>query len=441
MKKLKYHILFVILFMTIGIASVTTNIVLSGSTSLASNPDDFDVYFDYVTQNFGGVSSPGTILVIDNEKTFSFDVSLDKVDEVLMLDMYITNASKNYDADVSYTCNYDSEYILVSSSIESSDSAIIEARSRKLAILDIKLIKSYAGDGEKKVPVTCTLVATAVERNSKVEDDVFSPVRGRYSVGAEIAIGDEKFNIIRDNGDGTVSMLAKYNIGDDFKQSEVANSVPFSDSNGWEYAPGPKEIDIWEWSPYTSEIVDNYVSYLKTEYDIDVTGDLITMAQLGELGCTIPSDYAWISDANSRTCNNSDHSEWLVNGQSWWTHSAYSGTSSHIWMMIGSGNLSNDRYNNGDGVRPVITISKAALEGRLITFTIDGVSYNAEEGMYWSEWVNSSYNAGEFKVYEDEKNFHVTNKGSFYYANDNAFEDSVIINGESYVTQNLGWIN
>ena len=117
MKKLKFQILFTILMMTIGIAAVTTSNLISGSTSLTNNPDDFDVYFDYVTQNFGGVSSPGTILVIDNEKSFSFDVSLDKFDEILMLDMYITNASKNYDADVSYTCNYDSEYILVSSSI------------------------------------------------------------------------------------------------------------------------------------------------------------------------------------------------------------------------------------------------------------------------------------------------------------------------------------
>ena len=30
--------------------------------------------------------------------------------------------------------------------------------------------------------------------------------------------------------------------------------------------------------------------------------------------------------------------------------------------------------------------------GKLITFTIDGTTYQAEEGMTWEEWVNSEYN-------------------------------------------------
>ena len=48
MKKLKYEILFIILFMTIGIAVVSSNILFSGSTPIASNPDDFLVYFSDV---------------------------------------------------------------------------------------------------------------------------------------------------------------------------------------------------------------------------------------------------------------------------------------------------------------------------------------------------------------------------------------------------------
>lgn len=30
--------------------------------------------------------------------------------------------------------------------------------------------------------------------------------------------------------------------------------------------------------------------------------------------------------------------------------------------------------------------------GSLITFTVDGVEYQAEEGMTWGEWVGSEYN-------------------------------------------------
>ena len=34
----------------------------------------------------------------------------------------------------------------------------------------------------------------------------------------------------------------------------------------------------------------------------------------------------------------------------------------------------------------------------LITFTIDGTSYQAEEGMTWEQWVNSSYNTGGYRL-------------------------------------------
>ncbi len=35
----------------------------------------------------------------------------------------------------------------------------------------------------------------------------------------------------------------------------------------------------------------------------------------------------------------------------------------------------------------------------LISFTIDGASYQAEEGMIWGTWVNSDYNTGGFILY------------------------------------------
>lgn len=38
------------------------------------------------------------------------------------------------------------------------------------------------------------------------------------------------------------------------------------------------------------------------------------------------------------------------------------------------------------------------LEAELITFTIDGTEYQAEDGMTWAEWVESEYNTGGFTV-------------------------------------------
>lgn len=36
-----------------------------------------------------------------------------------------------------------------------------------------------------------------------------------------------------------------------------------------------------------------------------------------------------------------------------------------------------------------------------ISFKIDGVSYQADEGMTWSEWCDSSYNTGGYYVRYD----------------------------------------
>ena len=47
------------------------------------------------------------------------------------------------------------------------------------------------------------------------------------------------------------------------------------------------------------------------------------------------------------------------------------------------------------------TVQAAA---NLISFTIDGISYRAEEGMTWVDWVASSYNTGGFYIIEGTTN-------------------------------------
>ena len=38
----------------------------------------------------------------------------------------------------------------------------------------------------------------------------------------------------------------------------------------------------------------------------------------------------------------------------------------------------------------------------LISFTIDGTSYQAEEGMTWREWISSKYNTNHFTIEEGD---------------------------------------
>jgi hypothetical protein len=76
----------------------------------------------------------------------------------------------------------------------------------------------------------------------------------------------------------------------------------------------------------------------------------------------------------------------------------------------------------------------------LISFTIDGVSYQAEEGMTWEDWVNSEYNVDKFWC---DGNYCVRPANSWMYAILNAKfiiikPSDVICDGCVYRTGSIG---
>ena len=50
----------------------------------------------------------------------------------------------------------------------------------------------------------------------------------------------------------------------------------------------------------------------------------------------------------------------------------------------------NGKYSNS------YVISKEINSKSIITFTIDSIEYQAEEGMTWEEWISSTYNVDSF---------------------------------------------
>ena len=282
-----------------------------------------------------------------------------KVGETYVLDYDVTNGSRNYDADLSMTCTESNEYLSVTNAFDTDTNLpATETRSGKLTI---ELIKGYAGEETKEVSIECTINANAVERSALSEGTPADKVQSGYNVGDVVTIGTEGFHVIKDNGD-TVVLFADYNLGTDYKQSTTANNVKFSDTKGWEYTPGPKEIDIETWSTNLKTYVNNYVDYLKTQVSATssdtLTGNLITVTELIELGCTMNADYSY---DGSETCENSANASWIVNGRSYWTRSAVTNTSSLVWTGSPSGRLYDSNYGYSYGVRPVITISKSLI--------------------------------------------------------------------------------
>ena len=200
---------------------------------------------------------------------------------------------------------------------------------------------------------------------------------------------------------------------------------------GWEYGVESKDLDVQLWGDMSKTRLNNYVSYLNSEYRVLVTGDLITISELGKLGCTIPTDYTM------GTCDSSEYSDWLINGQDWWTSSIIYDT--NRWGVSGSGELIDvDIYDLALGVRPVITIPKEVLNTQVISFTISGDIYFAENDMTWGEWVVSKYNVTDNiksldgYIFIDE--FILGDSDSFFVL----VGDSVLAN-HSYMSSGVGY--
>ncbi len=399
MKNVKLQIFVALLFIAVGIAAVTTNLIGNVSTSIASNPDDFLVYFSNVE-----VDGETDLSLVRNEKTLVFYDEFSAVGDSKVIKYVVTNGSRNYDARISISCTGGNNYLKVTNSFDEKNDLF--ARSTRSGVLTVELINAVSV--ESIYEVSCTINANAIERTTQLTGDVPEPLV-EFPVGRELAIGEEKFNVISST-DNTVTMLAQYNLGTDYRQSTVPNYVSFSEANDWEYTPGPKEIDIQQYDGNAKTYVNEYVSYLKRETGFsNISGDLITLKELGNLGCLIYSldDYSGSFLESVDNCTVSQYADWLVIEQLWWTKSAYSLEGGEVWKvtfssgseygyLLGAG----DWINPDLGIRPVITMPKSYFRGNLISFTIDGKSYTMPYGSTWKQFIDSDINDTELK-YDD----------------------------------------
>lgn len=398
MKNLKQEILIIILFMTIGIAAVTSNIVLSGSTTISNNPDDFLVYFSNYT-DFGNESRNNYTdanVTIQSSNKITFSGTLDTVGETIAIDVDIANASKNYDANINLSCNTNSEYIDV---VFGKTSNIIPSRGYINAGFEARLKKSYTGEEEINAEITCTFTATPVEKTTISNNTVQEPLSRTYFVGEEITIGTEKFNVISEDN-STVKLFAQYKLGTDYRQTTTENIVTFSEEYGWLTSPAEIDIDIQQYDGNAKTYINKYKEIIDTKLGITTTkADLISLKELEKLGCTIPDGYLYTTDITKRTCKNSPYISWINKSINWWTKSAAADNPyQNVWNYCDAKNFCSNHINIVQkGIRPVITIPKSALKKELISFGMGLYEYQAEKGMTWEQWIISNYNTDGFK--------------------------------------------
>ena len=214
-----------------------------------------------------------------------------------------------------------------------------------------KIIVNYTSETEELVE---QMIATK-DPVSKVQKGNLIIDADNLSIGDEIHISGEKFNVISQTDD-TVSMLAKYNLGTNYKQSATQNSMPLSEDFIWR--SDSNEIDIQSLTSGLKTYVNNYVAYLNDVLGVeDIIGNLISLNELNNLECDVNIEEP--IDVNN--CINSQHSGWLVNGQYWYTRTGYPEMYDKVFHFAVDGYVNAISTDNPSGVRPVITISKDTL--------------------------------------------------------------------------------
>ena len=163
MKK-KKTLLLVVLLMAVGFAAVSTTLYINGQTKINANQDDFNVYYSDALVN--GIQDKS---VIADDTHITFTTTLETLGEKYVLDYDVTNGSKNYDAKLVMECSEGNDYLTVTNEFDTTTN--LEALKTRSGKLTLELIKSFAGDTDMDVTITCTIDANAIERESLAEEE------------------------------------------------------------------------------------------------------------------------------------------------------------------------------------------------------------------------------------------------------------------------------
>lgn len=162
MKK-SYKVFLLILFLLIGFAAVSTTLLINGTFDISENKEDFDVFFysamldDLIVSN-SVISEDKKIITYSTNK-----LTIPKTSSTLVFS--VINNSRNYDANVSISCNIPSDPDF---SVDVTPTEMfITAGKRMDGNIKATLLKPLTED--KNINISCNITATPVERTSIVD--------------------------------------------------------------------------------------------------------------------------------------------------------------------------------------------------------------------------------------------------------------------------------
>lgn len=229
MRKMKYIIAILLLFMVIGFATVTVSLSITGNAKITSDVDDFKVYFSDVRLN-----NVQDLNMIKSETEISFDLSFAKVGSTETISYDITNESRMFDASVTISCTNGNEYLSVINSFDTSNLLALNTRTGTLVL---KKLKSNANANDINNTITCTINATPVERTEEaVEVHVHNFEDGTCTCGAEAFHG---LGYANDSDDREIESTTSI--------SYLTNNINESFGAGWNDDTGRGNL-IFKWN-------------------------------------------------------------------------------------------------------------------------------------------------------------------------------------------------
>ena len=174
MRKMKYIIGIMLLFMIIGFATITISLGINANTKITSDVDDFKVYYSDARLN--SVSTPA---LINNTTSLNFNIDLASLGSQHIIEYDITNGSKMFDAAVSISCTKGNDYLSV---INEFDDSNLLALTTRTGTLTLKKIKSSANEEHMDYTITCQIFATPVERDSEAVGEVPGILAEKYAI-------------------------------------------------------------------------------------------------------------------------------------------------------------------------------------------------------------------------------------------------------------------
>ena len=168
-KRTKIYLIITVLLLTVGFASVTTNLIVNANSNISANLNDFRVYFSEAKAINGEAS-------LNDEKTvITYNTNtLQSADDTSILNYIVTNASQQYDVNVRVSVDYNealNDYIeITQEGFVKDNDVLLNAQGELPGKITIKLIKPVLED--ISFDLTVTLDIEAIERTEIAEQQI-----------------------------------------------------------------------------------------------------------------------------------------------------------------------------------------------------------------------------------------------------------------------------